>query len=219
MLNGVACAIPASVVLSSSHAAPPPLADRLKPSPLVPPLPEMKIRWDDTAEAAANGALRSFDSPRFGMTRDGGARAHTGLDLEAPVGTPVYAVADGVVDLARYGDAQYGADILLAFRPTAEMLAYLARVAGPDDDGILYAHYAHLSAVFVETGQAVQRGTVIARTGISGNADQKYPHLHFEIRKQRWPGAGAEGLRQRIDPEQMFRVDFSAPADAAVRRR
>jgi murein DD-endopeptidase MepM/ murein hydrolase activator NlpD len=199
---------------NSNHNAPP---HGLLPSALTPPLQEMKVRWDGSRVEASG--LKSFDSPRFGLTRDGGGRAHAGLDLEAPVGTPVFAVADGVIDLARYGDALYGHDILLAFRPTEAIATYLARTGSGDDDGVLFAHYAHLSAVFVETGQRVGRGAIIGRTGTTGNADQKYPHLHFEVRKTRWPGAGAAGLRGRIDPELLFKVDFSMPVEAATRGR
>jgi murein DD-endopeptidase MepM/ murein hydrolase activator NlpD len=187
----------------------------LPPSDLTPPLHDMKVRWDGTQATA--GGMKTFDGPRFGMTRNSGGRAHTGLDLEAPVGTPVFAVADGVVDLARYGDALYGADILLMFRPTAPVAAYLARIGSADDDGVLFAHYAHLSAVFVQPGQRVARGTMIGRTGTSGNADQKYPHVHFEIRKTRFPGTGPAGLRGRIDPEVLFQVDFSTPVEAVTR--
>ena len=193
------------------------LLARLRPSALTPPLAEMKVRWDGTQSTGSG--LKTFDSPRFGMTRDGGARAHAGTDLDAPVGTPVFAVADGVVDLARFNDPLYGADILLAFRPTAAILTYLARTGHADDDGVLFAHYAHLSAVFVETGQTVLRGTMIGRTGTSGNADQKYPHLHFEVRKIRFPGVGAAGLANRIDPESLFQVDFSTPVEAVTRTR
>jgi murein DD-endopeptidase MepM/ murein hydrolase activator NlpD len=188
---------------------------RLPPSALSPPLHDMKVRWDGSKVEPSG--MRSFDSPRFGMTRDAGGRAHAGLDLEAAVGTPVFAVADGIIDQARYGDPHYGADILLVFRPAPQVLAYLARVGSGDDDGVLFAHYAHLSAVFVETGQPIQRGAMIGRTGTSGNADQKYPHLHFEVRRIRWPGAGAAGLRQRIDPELLFKVDFSSPVEAVTR--
>jgi murein DD-endopeptidase MepM/ murein hydrolase activator NlpD len=192
-----------------------PIAATLTPSELTPPLKEMKVRWDGAR--VADGGMKSFDSPRFGLTRNGGQRAHTGIDLDAAPGTPIFAVADGVIDLARYGDAMLGTDILLTFRPTAPMLTYLARMGHYDDDGVLFAHYGHLSAVFVSQGQRVKAGTMIGRTGTSGNADQKYPHLHFEIRKIRLPGIGAEGLHNRIDPELMFQVDFSMPVEAATR--
>jgi len=191
------------------------LAAALQPSELTPPLEDMKVRWD--GNAAGGSGMKTFDSPRFGLVRDGGARAHTGVDLDAPVGTPIYAVADGIVTLARYNDPMLGSDILLMFRPTASMLTYLASIGSAASDGVLFADYAHLSALFVETGQRVARGTMIGRTGISGNAEQKYPHLHFEIRKTRFPGIGADGLRNRIDPEVMFKVDFSTPVEAVTR--
>ena len=187
----------------------------LSPSELTPPLAEMKVRWDGSQSTA--GGMKTFDSPRFGMVRNGGGRAHTRVDLEAPIGTPIFAVADGVIDLARYNDPRLGSDILLMFRPTPPILAYLAGVGSAAEHGVIFAHYAHLSAVFVQTGQRVARGTMIGRTGISGNADQKYPHLHFEIRKIRFPGIGEAGLRNRIDPELLFRVDFSTPVEAVTR--
>lgn len=187
----------------------------LNPSDMTPPLKEMKVRWDGSR--VADGGMKTFDSPRFGMTRNGALRAHSGLDLDAPPGTPIFAIADGVIDLARYGDTMLGTDILLTFRPTPPMLTYLARMGQFDEDGVLFAHYGHLSAVFVAQGQRVKAGTMIGRTGTSGNADQKYPHLHFEIRKIRLPGIGPEGLRNRIDPELMFQVDFSMPVEAATR--
>lgn len=212
------CLALVSPAVASGHVRAPgsgTMAAGLQPSAITPPLRDMKVRWD--GKQATSGGMKAFDSPRFGMTRDGGLRAHTGVDLEAPVGTPIYAVADGVINLARYGDPMLGSDILLVFRPSASILNYLARMGSADDDGVLFAHYAHLSAVFVETGQTVQRGTMIGRTGTSGNADQKYPHLHFEVRKTRWPGVGPAGLHSRIDPEIMFQVDFSAPVEAVTR--
>ena len=192
------------------------LAARLAPSALSPPLQDMKVRWDGAR--TAQGGMRTFDSPRFGMTRNGGTRAHTGIDLDAPVGTPIYAVADGLIELTRYGEAMLGTDVLLIFRPTPELATYLRRIGSGDEDGVLFANYAHLSAVYVEPGQRVTGGTLIGRTGATGNADQKYPHLHFEIRKVRLPGVGAAGLRNRIDPELLFRVDFALPVEAATRR-
>jgi murein DD-endopeptidase MepM/ murein hydrolase activator NlpD len=193
------------------------VAQTLSPSKLSPPLTDMKVRWDGTNPT--QGGMKTFDSPRFGMVRNGGARAHTGIDLDAPVGTPIYAVADGLIELTRYGDAMLGTDVMLQFRPTPELASYLQRIGHGDDDGVLFAHYAHLSAVFVEQGQRVAGGTLIGRTGASGNADQKYPHLHFEVRKVRLPGIGAAGLSNRIDPELLFRVDFALPVEAVTRRK
>lgn len=187
----------------------------LKESEVGAPLRQMNVRWDGLR--AASGAMATFNSPRFGMTRNGGTRAHSGVDLDASVGTPVFAVADGVIEQVRFAHPMFGIDILLRFRPSAAWRGYLAHAGSVDSDGTLFAHYAHLSAASVRAGLSVRRGTCLGCTGVSGNADQRYPHLHFELRKLAKPGVGAVGLRNRIDPELMFRVNFAAPVEALVR--
>lgn len=187
----------------------------LTESQVAAPLQAMRVRWDGLQPT--KGGMTAFDSPRFGMTRNGGTRAHSGIDLVAPVGTPIFAVADGVIEQTRLAHPMFGADILLKFKPVAAWRGYLARAGSKDDDGVLFAHYAHLSVLRVIAGQRVRRGMLIGLTGTSGNADQAYPHLHFELRKVARPGTGAAGLHNRIDPELMFRVDFLAPVEALLR--
>jgi len=187
----------------------------LSPSALSAPLRIMRIRWDGVQ--VKRGGMSTLDSPRFGLTRNGGSRSHQGIDLEAFIGTPVYAIADGVIESVRLSDPNYGVDVLLKFRPMDGWAKHLAAGGNADDDGILYAQYAHLSSVIVKQGQSVRRGELLARTGISGNADQRYPHLHFEIRKVRWPGSGVNGLHNRVDPEVIFKVDYIKPLEALDR--
>ncbi|NDZ82372.1 LysM peptidoglycan-binding domain-containing M23 family metallopeptidase, partial [Streptomyces sp. SID10853] len=86
---------------------------------------------------------------------------HTGIDFPVPTGTPVKAVAAGRVVAAGWGGA-YGYQVVV-------------RHAGGR-----YTQYAHLSALTVRTGQNVQQGQRIARSGCTGNATG--PHLHFEAR-------------------------------------
>ena len=62
------------------------------------PLQRMEIRFDGIQKV---GGLRTVNGARFGMTRDGGTRPHPGVDLYAPPGTPVFAIADGVIDRVR----------------------------------------------------------------------------------------------------------------------
>jgi murein DD-endopeptidase MepM/ murein hydrolase activator NlpD len=94
---------------------------------------------------------------------------HTGLDIEAPVGTTVAAAADGVVALvATSTDGQghttgYGTYIVVAHAHG------------------YYTLYAHLSAVGVKPGQLVHQGDPIGLVGTTGNSTG--PHLHFEIRR------------------------------------
>ena len=153
------------------------------------------------------------------MTRNGGSRPHQGVDLYALPATPVFAVADGVVERVRHSDPNYGRDILIRFRLGMSWLRVLRASGSGDADGVIFAEYAHLNSLLVKTGDNVRRGEMIGATGTSGNADQRYPHLHFELRKLASPGVGHAGLLNRINPELIFQgIDFSKPVDAMDRR-
>jgi hypothetical protein len=90
----------------------------------------------------------------------GGSDMHLGIDLAAPIGTPVYAPADGIVISSDWSSSGYGQMITI-------------------DHGFgLTTRYAHLSESLVESGQAVVRGELIAKVGNSGRSTG--PHLHFE---------------------------------------
>ncbi|MER7669654.1 LysM peptidoglycan-binding domain-containing M23 family metallopeptidase [Kitasatospora sp. NPDC096128] len=86
---------------------------------------------------------------------------HTGQDFVASTGTPLRAVANGVVVKAGY-DGAYGNEVEI-------------RLA----DG-KYAQYAHLSSIGVSVGQSVTVGQQLGLSGATGNVTG--PHLHFEIR-------------------------------------
>ena len=98
-------------------------------------------------------------------TRDG--RPHEGIDLPAPVGTPVFAAADGQVAYAGNGIRGYG---------------NLVVIKHPGD---LLTVYAHNSLLLVAQGQPVRAGDRIALVGQSGRATG--PHLHFEVRTGQIP--------------------------------
>jgi murein DD-endopeptidase MepM/ murein hydrolase activator NlpD len=185
------------------------------PAMLCSPLHRMEIRFDGVRSP---GGLLTVNSARFGLTRDGGKRPHQGVDLYAVPGTPIHAVADGTIVQVRRLYPSYGNDILLRFAMPAAWLAVLARHGVVVADGVLFAHYAHLSAIGVAAGQQVRRGQRIGATGISGNADQRYPHLHFELRKVAAPGSGPMGQKNRVNPELVFtQIDYSRPVDVAQR--
>ncbi|MEO1015714.1 MAG: peptidoglycan DD-metalloendopeptidase family protein [Pseudomonadota bacterium] len=86
-----------------------------------------------------------------------------GIDIAAPVGTPVRASADGEVVYRGAGLEGYGNLLLVKH-----------------DDGFVTA-YAHNDVMLVRKGQRVRQGQVIAKVGQTGGADQ--PQLHFEIRQ------------------------------------
>jgi murein DD-endopeptidase MepM/ murein hydrolase activator NlpD len=97
--------------------------------------------------------------------RDG--RPHEGIDLPAPVGTPVFAAADGQVAYAGNGIRGYGN--LVVLKHTGDLLTV----------------YAHASVLLVSRGQPVRAGDRIALVGQSGRATG--PHLHFEVRAGQIP--------------------------------
>jgi murein DD-endopeptidase MepM/ murein hydrolase activator NlpD len=96
-------------------------------------------------------------SDTYGQAR-GGGRLHIGVDLSAPIGTPVVAPVDGNVSFS--SDAAGGNTFVMT-----------------GTDGNFY-YGAHLSRQGPNSG-AVKAGTVIGAVGQTGNAS--VPHLHFEI--------------------------------------
>lgn len=103
-----------------------------------------------------------------------GGRMHNGVDLAAPMGTPIYASADGVV--ARMHNscpatAQKGCG-------TSGFSGY-GNIVYLKHQGA-YTLYAHLSSVLVNQGETVKQGQLIGRVGDSGSSRGK--HLHFETR-------------------------------------
>ncbi|MBO7572344.1 MAG: M23 family metallopeptidase [Bacteroidales bacterium] len=89
-------------------------------------------------------------------------RMHTGIDMNAAPGTPVYASGDGVVITADDHNSGYG-----------NMIEIDHKVDG------LSSRYAHLSKILVKRGQFVKRGELIGKVGSTGMSTG--PHLHYEV--------------------------------------
>jgi murein DD-endopeptidase MepM/ murein hydrolase activator NlpD len=108
----------------------------------------------------ARGAL----SATFGVREDpfGGdaSELHTGIDISADRGQPVYATADGTVDSAGW-NGDYGNMVVVNHKFG------------------LVTRYAHLSALSVHAGDRVTRGEVIGQVGSTGRTTG--PHLHYEL--------------------------------------
>lgn len=92
----------------------------------------------------------------------GGGEMHPGLDMAAPIGTPVYATADGLVGRAERTYGGYGNLIQLEHGKGIE------------------TRYGHLSQILVHSGQRVHRGDLIALMGSTGRSTGS--HLHYEVR-------------------------------------
>jgi len=93
---------------------------------------------------------------------------HTGLDLGAPLDTPVHAAADGVVLLAQASVDQNG-----------KLVGYGNYVAIAHPNGFVTL-YGHLDSIAVKAGQVVHQGEIIGLEGSTGWSTG--PHVHFEIR-------------------------------------
>jgi len=89
-------------------------------------------------------------------------RMHAGIDLAAPVGTPVYATADGTVSDAGWNNGGYG------------------KLIKVDHGSGIETRYGHLSSILVAPGQRVTRGQQIGRMGSTGRSTGS--HLHYEVR-------------------------------------
>ena len=104
----------------------------------------------------------------FGYRADpfsGEQKFHGGIDIGAAQGTPILASAEGIVTVANGTDpwgGGYGYYVMISHGNGLETL------------------YGHCSAICVTSGQAVQRGEVIAYVGSTGNSTGN--HLHFEVR-------------------------------------
>jgi len=86
---------------------------------------------------------------------------HTGLDISAKTGTPVYATGDGIVVLSGINNG-YGLCVKI-------------------NHGYKYqTRYAHLSKIIVTDGEIVKRGQLIGYVGSTGRSTA--PHLHYEVR-------------------------------------
>ena len=103
-------------------------------------------------------------SSGYGMRRHpvlGRRRAHKGVDLAAPTGTPIYATADGVVSRANWFSS-YG------------------RYISIEHGGEIQTRFAHLSRIAVSNGDHVKKGDLIGYVGSTGRSTG--PHLHYEVR-------------------------------------
>lgn len=108
--------------------------------------------------------VKGWVAANFGYRIDrltGRPNLNNGIDLAASAGTPVYAPANGKVALVTY-DPQFG------------------KVVELDHSYGVKTKYAHNSQVFVEVGQIVQRGDVIAAVGNTGRTPVAM--LHYEVR-------------------------------------
>jgi murein DD-endopeptidase MepM/ murein hydrolase activator NlpD len=125
--------------------------------------PTDTLRLEDGASVPRHWPLQGGGFITRGQVRPGDpAETHPGVDIAAPLGTPVRAAGGGTV--AAVGtDSDYGLFVLLRHPDGYESM------------------YGHASRLLVSEGEVVAAGEVIALSGNSGRSTA--PHLHFEIRR------------------------------------
>lgn len=163
--------------------------------------PELLRSGSVTVELRSEPALafpvegRSWNAVQsvYGDPRDGGDRAHHGVDIFAPRGTPTLAAATGRVTRVR--TTPRGGKVVWLRDEAREMSLY----------------YAHLDSQAVASGQWVQAGDTIGFVGNTGNARTTPPHLHFGIyRRGEGPGDPAPWVRAWEPPVGPVTADTAA---------
>jgi murein DD-endopeptidase MepM/ murein hydrolase activator NlpD len=125
--------------------------------------------WTELADAPSLWPVEGRVASSFGERQDpinGEGAFHSGIDIDAPVGTPVRAAADGDVTEASMVNG-YGRQVRL------------------DHGHDIVTVYAHLSAIAVMPGQHMLRGQIIGYLGQSGRTTG--PNLHYEVRVHNVP--------------------------------
>lgn len=107
--------------------------------------------------------------PITGGRKSQGLHGYNGIDLAAPMGTPIFATADGEIIIARTNgwNGGYGKYIVIRHNNGTQSL------------------YAHANTINVSAGDIVKQGDVIGAVGNSGKSTG--PHVHFEIRGAKNP--------------------------------
>ena len=130
-----------------------------------------------------------IDGGRFGKTRSGGSREHRGIDLDCPIGTPVFATISGRVSntisnlINNESWPQYhekGGQLGRKTFNCGNRIYITGKIAGQTVTVV----YFHLQNLFVKDGDVVEAGDIIGQSGNSGSASDSTcagPHLHYQV--------------------------------------
>lgn len=113
-------------------------------------------------------------------------RAHLGLDFTAPLGTPIYATADGRIKDAGFNTGGFGNRVVISHGFGYETL------------------YGHMLRIKVRVGEMVKRGEVIGYVGNSGKSTG--PHCHYEVHRNGVPVDPIYYFYNDLSPEQFDRI-------------
>jgi murein DD-endopeptidase MepM/ murein hydrolase activator NlpD len=114
------------------------------------------------------------------------SKFHAGLDFAAPVGTPIYATADGRVKSASRDEGGFGNHVIINHGYGYETL------------------YGHMVKIKARAGQSVKRGEIIGWVGNTGKSTG--PHCHYEVHKNNNPVDPVYFFYNDLSPEQFDRL-------------
>jgi murein DD-endopeptidase MepM/ murein hydrolase activator NlpD len=118
----------------------------------------------DVAIPSINPVEAMRFTSQYGYRTDpfqGRRKNHKGLDIAGPVGTPIYATADGIIGRAQWVSG-YG------------------KYVEVEHGNAIQTRYGHLSAMNVMSGQRIKQGDIIGFMGSTGRSTGS--HLHYEVR-------------------------------------
>lgn len=130
--------------------------------------------WSPT-NAKQRNAYVTYPVPNLGNYRLDGTEnsgSHPGIDIKAPIGTPIRAMANGII--YKTGNQKTGFGLFVS----------ISHVGVPDPSNTskkttLISNYAHMSQILVKEGDLVKKGQIIGKVGNTGMATA--PHVHFQI--------------------------------------
>ncbi|HVM30342.1 MAG TPA: peptidoglycan DD-metalloendopeptidase family protein [Candidatus Limnocylindrales bacterium] len=167
--------------------------------------PGVRYRYRDNWLHERPGSPEHYNHVR--LRRGELVRAHDGIDLYAPRGTPVVASFAGtVIDPAERWQP---------WHPERYGVAVAILSSEPQSEGYI-AILSHLDVAFVEPGELVRRGEVIGLNGDSGNAEGGRAHLHYELRAPfaiEWQEADEVRLIDAFNPYHSLRAADPKRAD------
>jgi len=132
--------------------------------------PSKTVAKKSNSTSPASGSSSWMVKPVNGAYRSQGIHGYNGVDLAAPVGTPIYAAAGGTAIIVKADggwNGGYGNYVVIKHANGAQTL------------------YAHMNSVSISAGETVSQGSQIGSVGNTGKSTGA--HLHFEVRGAKNP--------------------------------
>lgn len=149
------------------------------PSQLI--IPMSSLNFSNTTDKAVRNAQVTYSVPYMGNYELDGreyAGSHLAVDIKIPSGTPIYAIANGIVVKATNQSGGFGYHVVLRHDDVASLTDVNVKTT-------YYSGYSHMSSFNVAEGQKVSKGQQIGFSGATGTATT--PHLHFQIDNDQAP--------------------------------